>query len=75
MCFLLVFSCWTNLAWPTEDSGETEPQKAEASKKGKIKRGTEAEGTQAPNRFDNSDFTTKSRYKLDNGEALEVDTD
>jgi hypothetical protein len=43
------------------------------SSKGKVTREKEAEGTQAPKRFD-TDIVIKSQYQL-NGQALEVDTD
>jgi hypothetical protein len=38
-----------------------------------VPRAKEAEGTEAPNRFDN-DLSIKSEYQL-NGQSLEVDTD
>jgi hypothetical protein len=34
----------------------------------------DAEGTEAPNRFNNTDIIIKSKYEL-NGQSLEVDTD
>jgi hypothetical protein len=48
------------------------PEKLRTSK-GRIQREKDAEGTQAPNRFD-ADITFKSQYQY-NGRSLEVDTD
>lgn len=59
---------WT--AWG-EEPEPTPPVSKKA--KGRVPREKEAEGTQAPNRFE-SDNIIKSKYEL-NGQALEVDTD
>jgi hypothetical protein len=50
-----------------------ESTSVEKKSKGRVPREKEAEGTQAPNRF-NSDNSIKSKYEL-NGEVLEVDPD
>jgi hypothetical protein len=42
-------------------------------KKGRVTREKEAEGTEAPNRFE-ADTVLKSQYRLD-GQPLEVDPD
>lgn len=49
--------------------GDTLPKKRKRS----VTREKEAEGTQAPNRFD-ADLILKSKYEI-NGQALEVDPD
>lgn len=54
-----------------EAKGSKHPRKT--VKKGKILREKEAEGTEAPNRFEN-DTIIKSHYEY-NGQPLEVDTD
>lgn len=54
----------------SESPAPSEPQK---KPKGRVAREKEAEGTQAPNRFD-ADIIFKSKYEL-NGKPLEVDTD
>src|SRR6185295_5184196 len=60
-----------------EFSGESEEDqpkpKAKKSSKGKRRSEKDAEGTQAPDRFE-ADTVPKSRYQL-NGEHLEVDPD
>lgn len=64
---------------PAQTNGVTaqpveKPLRAEKKKvKGRVRREKEAEGTQAPNRFE-SDITIKSRYQY-GGQSLEVDTD
>jgi hypothetical protein len=57
---------------PSLDPAESTSKKTKRSK-GKVAREKEAEGTQAPKRFD-TDIIIKSKYQL-NGQALEVDTD
>jgi hypothetical protein len=62
-------------AAPAASSGDEE-EAAPAPKPKKVRRGVrekEAEGTQAPNRFE-ADTVIKSQYKLD-GQPLEVDPD
>ena len=54
------------------DESQAKPDKLR-KQKGKVTREKEAEGTQAPNRFD-ADIIFKSKYEL-NGKLLEVDTD
>ena len=85
---LWIAACLSQLAWaesdhPTPPPHETSQthapsERSEASNSSKNHkkrkpREREAEGTQAPNRFD-QDLIIKSRYEL-NGQSLEVDTD
>ena len=56
-----------------QNTEDLESQKLPARKSRRISREREAEGTRAPNRFDN-EILIKSRYEL-NGQPLEVDTD
>ena len=64
---------------PSETSDKKVPEPAPSSEekpkpvKGRVPREKEAEGTQAPNRFD-TDTIIKSKYEL-NGQSLEVDTE
>jgi len=60
---------------PKQDESAA-PNKSEQPKKprGRVAREKEAEGTEAPNRFNNTDIIIKSQYEL-NGQPLEVDTD
>lgn len=61
---------------PRQDDQEREDfesQRLPSRKSRRIPRERDAEGTQAPHRFEN-DILMKSRYEL-NGQPLEVDTD
>lgn len=53
--------------------GDAPARKTSSTEKGKRRSEKEAEGTQAPNRFE-ADPVIKSRYELD-GQPLEVDPD
>ncbi len=57
----------------SESEVEKKPSPAHLKKGKRAPREREADGTQAPNRFD-QDLIIKSRYEL-NGQSLEVDTD
>ncbi len=57
----------------SESELEEKPSPAHLKKGKRPPREREADGTQAPNRFE-QDLIIKSRYEL-NGQALEVDTD
>jgi hypothetical protein len=56
-----------------ESSHDTSADPHSSKKKKSVPREKDAEGTQAPNRFD-QDLIIKSRYEL-NGQSLEVDAD
>lgn len=62
---------------PANGSAKTRKHHSRSShdqtKKGRTRREKDAEGTQAPNRFD-ADINTKSKYRY-GGQPLEVDTD
>jgi hypothetical protein len=63
---------------PLSEMPQVSPEKEKVrpvkkKSKGRMPREKEAEGTQAPNRFDPDTFI-KSRYEL-NGQSLEVDTE
>ena len=57
----------------SESEVEEKPSPVRLKKGKRAPREREADGTQAPNRFD-QDLIIKSRYEL-NGQSLEVDTD
>jgi hypothetical protein len=70
----------STLAWvmisPAPSIADPNPSPRPSQKrqsKGRLPREKEAEGTQAPNRFD-ADMVTKSQYEY-HGQPLEVDTD
>ena len=78
LCFALLllvsFSSFAEEVVPSTTSAAPPPQESHPKKvKGRLPREKEAEGSQAPNRFD-TDIVIKSKYDL-NGQSLEVDTD
>lgn len=79
----LIFGYSSAPAWGDEPVPSPSPEthstqqgkrgKHDSTRKGKIRREKDAEGTKAPNRFD-ADINTKSKYHY-GGQPLEVDTD
>ena len=72
---MIALTAVVSLGFADEAPPQSEPKNVDQPKKPKRRhvREKEAEGTQAPNRFD-ADINLKSKYEY-NGKSLEVDTD